>query len=117
MPYAGTLGHQGVTPPYAAPIEIAGGAIVTDEWGNARGGVRSPYVDIPTARYVPAHYLRNLIGIELPFSRETLDRLYGSRAEYLARFDAGMDTAVSAGWLLSADGERLQHEEAATAPF
>jgi hypothetical protein len=70
----------------APPIEIANGAIVVDALGNAKGGVRSPYVDISTARYVAARYVRNLIGVEMPFSAEQLRSLYGPRADYLQRF-------------------------------
>lgn len=106
---------RGITPPHAAPIEIAAGAIVRDELGNARGGVRSPYVDVPTARYFGARYVRNLIGVEEPFAPELLQERYGTRANYLALFDKGIDQAVSEGWLVAADGERLKQEEAETA--
>ncbi|MBL7488491.1 hypothetical protein I6A60_05185 [Frankia sp. AgB1.9] len=106
-----------LAPPRAAPIAIANGAIVTDEFGNAKGGVRSPYVDVPTARYIPARYLRNLIGVELPFAPEQLDQLYGSRADYLIRFNQSLDEAINAGSILPADGDLLRQEETETAPL
>jgi hypothetical protein len=108
---------KAISPPHAAPIEIAQGAIVRDEWGNAKGGVRSPYVDVPTARHVPAHYVRNLIGIDLLFAPEQLQLLYGSRANYLMRFNQAIDEAIMGGWLVSADAERLKAEEAESAPL
>lgn len=106
-----------VVPPHAAAIEIANGATVTDEFGNAKGGVRSPYVDVPTARYVAARYVRNLVGVEMPFAAERLQQLYGSRADYLARFNQSIDEAINGGWILSVDGDRLKKEEAEAARF
>ncbi|QDO37146.1 hypothetical protein FNV62_01840 [Streptomyces sp. RLB3-17] len=100
-----------MAPPHAAAIEIANGAIVTDEFGNAKGGVRSPYVDVPTARYVAARYVRNLIGVEMPFAPEPLQQLYETRADYLARFNQSIDEAINGGWILSMDGDRLKKEE------
>jgi hypothetical protein len=108
---------KGVVPPHADPIEIANGAIVTDEYGNAKGGVRSPYVDVPTARYLPARYVRNLVGVEIPFTPDELQQLYGSRSDYLARFNDSMDELIDNGWVLSVDGERLKKEEAETPPL
>ncbi|ADP82105.1 hypothetical protein FraEuI1c_4104 [Pseudofrankia inefficax] len=108
---------KGVVPPRAAPIEIAKNAVVSDEFGNAKGGIRSPYVDVPTARYIPARYLRNLIGVELPFGAGELGELYGSRAGYLTRFNQSIDEAIKAGSILPADGDQLKMEEAESAPL
>jgi hypothetical protein len=45
-----------VPPPRAQPLEIADlgntrATLALDELGNARGGVRTPYVDVPLVRY------------------------------------------------------------------
>jgi hypothetical protein len=40
--------EKGKTPPHAPPIETANGAIAVDEYGNAKGGVRNVFVDVPT---------------------------------------------------------------------
>ena len=106
-----------IVPPHAPAIEIVDGKIVTDELGNAQGGLRSPYVDVATVRYLPARYVRNLIGVELPLSRERLRALYKSRAAYLERFGRGIETLVAGRWISRADGERLRAEEAATVDF
>jgi Alpha/beta hydrolase domain len=42
---------KGVAPP-AAPIEVADGQIVRDQFGNAKGGVRSAYADVPSVPYI-----------------------------------------------------------------
>lgn len=109
--------RDGKSPPRAPRIEVANGAMVRDEFGNAKGGLRSPYVDVPTGRYETAKYLRHLIGAEMPFSAEKLRELYGSRADYLQRFDLGIDALVDGGWILPTDGATLKVEEASRPPL
>jgi hypothetical protein len=36
------------SPPHADPIEVSGNSRVRDQFGNAEGGVRTPFVDDPT---------------------------------------------------------------------
>ncbi|HEX7853528.1 MAG TPA: alpha/beta hydrolase domain-containing protein [Sphingobium sp.] len=109
--------RDGRLPPRARRIEMAKDEMVRDAFGNAKGGLRSPYVDLPTARYEPAKYLRHLIGAEMPFPSEQLHELYASRADYLQRFDRGIDALVEARWITLADGETLKTDEAAHPPF
>ena len=109
---------KGVAPPKGARIETANGEIVRDEFGNAKGGIRSPYVDVPTARYIasaPAdakNPMRRLIGLQEPFSAEKLKSLYKSRENYLKLFNEGIDRMVKERWLMPPDGEKLKQEEA-----
>ncbi|RYZ62048.1 MAG: hypothetical protein EOP08_12680, partial [Proteobacteria bacterium] len=56
--------QRGIAPPHAPLLQVRPGitaesfdpekAFVTDEAGNAKGGVRTPPVDVPTARWVGA---------------------------------------------------------------
>jgi len=115
---------KGVAPPKGARIEIANGAIARDEFGNAKGGIRSPYVDVPTVRYIasaPAtdssNMFRRLIGLEEPIPKEKLRALYKSKEEYLSRFNKGIDRMVAERWLMPADGDKLKKEEAEHAPL
>jgi hypothetical protein len=115
---------KGTVPPRAAPIEIANGEIVRDEYGNAKGGVRTPYVDVPRVRYTasaptedPKNIVRRMIGLQEPIQTDKLHRLYKSRADYLKRFDHEIDRLVSEHWLLSHDGEQLKIEEAKDPPL
>jgi hypothetical protein len=79
--------------------------VVRDAHGIARGGVRTPIVDVPVA--VNAGDFANTpgtctyFGTTTPFDAATLAALYpGGRATYLARFDAAADRAVEQGvWL------------------
>jgi alpha/beta hydrolase family protein len=115
---------KGVLPPKAPPIEMANGEIVRDEYGNAKGGVRTPYVDLPTVRYIasaptddPANMVRRMIGLQEAISAENLQRMYNSRAEYLTRFDQEIDRLVAQHWLLPKDGVRLKADEAKNPPL
>ncbi len=113
---------KGAAPPKGARIEMQNGVIVRDEHGNAKGGIRSPYVDVPTVRYIasaPAdssNMMRALIGLQEPFSPEKLRTLYKSRSNYLKLFDTGIDRMVADQWIIAADGEKLKAEEARLAP-
>jgi hypothetical protein len=115
---------KGTSPPKAAPIEMANGEIARDEYGNAKGGVRTPYVDLPTVRYTAsapaaetANMARRMIGLQEPIAAEKLHSLYKSRADYLKRFNQEIDRLVAQHWLLSKDGEQLKAEEANNPPL
>jgi hypothetical protein len=115
---------KGTPPPRAARIEVANGEIVRDAVGNAKGGVRSPYVDLPTVRYIAAAPLapgenpfRRLIGLEEPIAPDRLRTMYGSRENYLRRFDAQIDQMLAGRWLFAEDAARLKREEAARPLF
>ena len=113
---------QDVTPPTAPRIEMAKGEIVRDEFGNAVGGLRSPYVDTPTVRYIASaptaegeNFFRRLIGLQEPIPQDRLRARYGSRADYLQRFGEGIDRLTVDHWLQPADAQRLKEQEAQTA--
>ncbi|MGO9932334.1 MAG: alpha/beta hydrolase domain-containing protein [Steroidobacteraceae bacterium] len=115
---------KGISPPKAPPIEMANGEIVRDEYGNAKGGVRTPYVDLPTVRYIasapagePANMVRRMIGLQEAIPAEKLQSMYKSRAQYLMRFDEEIDRLVAQHWLQSKDGEQLKADEAKNPPF
>jgi hypothetical protein len=115
---------KGVSPPKAPPIEIANDEIVRDEYGNAKGGVRTPYVDLPTVRYIasaPAgdstNPARRMIGLQEAIPAEKLQSMYNSRAEYLKRFDQEIDRLVAERWLQPKDGEQLKADEAKNPPL
>jgi hypothetical protein len=112
----------------AAPIEtVAGGAPVPDETGNARGGWRSPAIDVPLAAYggrgtakdpadAAAVAACGLNGSKRPLDSAELKALYGTRAEYLKRFGAAVDTAVQERRLVPADAVALKAQAARIAP-
>ncbi|WP_396925405.1 alpha/beta hydrolase domain-containing protein [Mycolicibacterium sp.] len=99
------------------PVEI-----VVDANGLATGGLRTPWVDVPTARTSGAgvdddNVLLAIFGSGQPFDAETLARLYpGGRTDYLERFTAALDEAIAGGFLLAADRAEILELAAATGP-
>jgi hypothetical protein len=100
-----------------------------DEHGTALGGVRTPCLDVPVARYYPHATLLEptpagppgrptvdagqLLGIMERFPPDKLRRLYRSPAGYRRRFDEGVAALVAAGWVVPADGDSLGERAAA----
>jgi hypothetical protein len=119
---------DGVAPPKAARISIENGGtpmarVVKDQHGNAVGGVRSPYLDVPTATYYvsrPGGLLApnvrcEEIGYKVPFSWAKLDALYGSPKGYISKVNESVDKFVKDRWLTEADGRRIKAEAAPAA--
>lgn len=120
--------RTGRAPPKAPQLDVvidpAGGPakLALDAEGNARGGIRSPWVDVPTARHSglgnSGGPLGFLAGSTEPFDAPTLQRLYpGGRADYLRRFDKALDGAVKAGFILAADRADIRALAEATSPL
>ena len=85
---------------------------VVDELGNARGGIRTPHVDVPVAVLSgignDGGFIARICGVTEPFSAEKLASLYSSKDDYCAKFDAATDAAVAAGWFLEADAPEIK---------
>ena len=94
-----------------------------DEHGNPRGGIRTPYVDVPMATYglrptavspvIPnasayiaaggqqaANQMCGLSGTQLPFAPEKLKALYKSPKNYRSLFEKRVKDLEKAGWSL-----------------
>jgi hypothetical protein len=102
------------------PIEMQGERPVLDEHGLVRGGVRTPWVDVPTARTSgdggEETTMSAIFGSGEPFDPATVHRLYPDGvADYLGRFTASLDSAIQAGFLLAADRDEIL--ELATAMY
>jgi hypothetical protein len=115
---------RGMVPPKAPPIEVRNGEIVRDAVGNAKGGVRTPYVNVPTVRYIASaptaqgdNPARRMIGLQEPLSQQKLRGLYKSRANYLQHFDRDVDRSVAERWLQLKDGETIKADEAKIPEF
>jgi hypothetical protein len=120
--------RTGQAPPKAAPMEAVASAkagdaptLALDAWGNAKGGVRTPWVDAPTARLSGSGNAGGpygfLVGSTQPFDAATLAKAYpGGRAEYLKRFDASLASSVKAGFILPADQAEIRALAAAGWP-
>ncbi|WP_293366237.1 alpha/beta hydrolase domain-containing protein, partial [Phenylobacterium sp.] len=120
--------RTGKAPPKAARLDLtpaatAGDApkLVLDANGNSKGGIRTPWVDAPTAKLSGSGNAGGpfgfLVGSTEPYDAATLARLYpGGKADYLKAFDASLDRAVKAGFILKADAPEIQALAAANWP-
>ncbi len=105
-----TWAAGGEAPPSAPSLELNDDRTdyVLDEHGIARGGIRTPWVDVPTAVMAglgqSGESFAMLFGRTEPFDDATLAALYpGGEDEYLERFGASLDAAIAAGFLLEQD--------------
>ncbi len=85
---------------------------VVDANGVARGGVRTPWVDVPTARTSGAaiddSIMCQLFGTGEPFDSATLRRLYPNGVDdYLERFTEALDVAIRSRFVLPADRQEI----------
>ena len=120
---------EGIVPPRAdrvwldRNVENDGSQMVLDELGNPVGGIRSPYVDVPTAVYtagnvaadplpdeVSAYVQANgaqgaaimcrLSNYQYSFDSEKLEDLYGSQRNFREEFEERLDELEAGGWSL-----------------
>jgi hypothetical protein len=113
----------GAPPPVAARLAAQpdGSDFERDEHGNAIGGLRTPWVDVPTATLSglgqTGEAFAILFGTTTSFDAETLARLYpGGRDDHLARFATALDRTIAAGFLLEADRAEMLGVAAASYP-
>jgi len=92
--------------------------LLSDENGNTRGGVRTPFVDVPLATLggfgntaaEGAPFISQfcaLFGQAVPFSTEKLVQLYPANEDFVDKFRAATLQAVQAGFLLQDDAVHL----------
>jgi Alpha/beta hydrolase domain len=97
-------------PPYAPRLDLSvdGRDFRRDELGIATGGIRTPWTDVPTSVLSGTgqrgELFAFLFGTTAQLSEADLGRLYpGGRADYLARFERSLESAIAAGFLLDED--------------
>jgi hypothetical protein len=116
--------ETGQPAPSATPIELSDAEPpqpVLDAHGLARGGVRTPWVDVPIARTSGVgseeSTMSTIFGSGELFGTDALRRLYpGGVADYLERFTASLDSTIRSGFILAADREEILQLAAATFP-
>lgn len=102
--------EQGHAPRIVAPIEKdKQGNLVRDNHGNVKGGVRSPFVDVPVARYNGCNikYAGGISGDMVWFTKEEFFSLYGDTESYLSKFADCTYRQLNEGWLCKSDAERM----------
>jgi hypothetical protein len=102
-----------IAPPRADLIQVVDGQPVLDEHGNVIGGLRSPYVDVPTSTWngnSTGESFCRIAGHEIPFSPEKLKTLYPTHSAYVNAVSANVSELVTKGFLLAEDGPGLIEE-------
>jgi hypothetical protein len=107
--------RTGEAPPEAPRLEVAGDppAIIRDADGVARGGIRTPPVDVPVVVLSGApppnpDLICILLGSTTPLPDERLRELYETRADYERSYEDALDRAVAAGFVLEEDRAALR---------
>jgi hypothetical protein len=108
--------RDGKQPPKMPRITLSAGAapaVERDADGIARGGVRTPPIDVPTRVLSgqpgpSASVICILLGSTKPMSSARLAQLYPSRQEFQQKYDAAVDDAIAAGVVLREDRKALE---------
>ena len=107
--------QNGTAPPRAKPILVRAGAPVLDGFGNVQGGLRSPYVDVPTSTWFGTSTGASfcfIAGHEVPFSQSTIDARYQNHAKYANQVREDVQKLKTEGFLTDYDARQLQLEAA-----
>jgi hypothetical protein len=114
--------EAGIVPPRAGRIEMEVLDVVSkadeDAFGNAIGGVRSPFVDVPLADYdvhTGGGLTCPLVGNETPLPSDVLARRYPSLEAYMEGFTRSLDATIEAGFLTAHDRAAILDEARASA--
>ena len=105
---------SGGAPPPAAPQLVVASTspvvLVRDQFGNARGGIRSPHVDAPVATLDGLNSGPNfcrLFGSTTPFTSDQLHALYSSHDDFVSKWIGSLYADVIDGYILPQDASEL----------
>ena len=119
---------KGQVPPRADRIMVDKGAIVADQFGNARGGVRNTYVDVPVAQYgVPnaatgsranvqingqqaASFYCSIAGFEIPMKADDLGVRYQTPTSYRKQVNKTLKDLIKDGWFLTMYSKQVESD-------
>ena len=102
--------RDGLPAPPGRDILVQNGQPVLDAFGNVVGGLRSPYLDVPTSTWrasaTGASFCR-IAGYEIPFQQATLDELYPTQGGYVQAVVRDVRELVAGRYLTPPDGQKL----------
>lgn len=101
---------DGVAPPHADPILVQNGAGVLDQFGNVVGGLRSPFLDVPTSTWFGSSTGASfcfIAGHEVPFDAARLSELYPSHGAYVNAVAGDVRELVRDRFITRSDGVKL----------
>lgn len=103
--------ENGTPPPPSQNIEVVEGKAVLDANGNVKGGVRSPFVDVPASTWngnSTGQSFCRIAGHEIPLTPPQLAALYPSQQAYEDAFRTSVDDLVKARFITPEDGAALK---------
>ncbi len=109
--------RDGVPAPAGRDIEVVGNQPVLDAFGNVVGGLRSPFLDVPTSTWFGSSTGASfcfIAGHEVPFKQPPLDALYPSRGAYASAVAQDVRQLVEQRYLTAFDGQQLLRGAAQT---
>lgn len=104
---------EGVVPPSQPQLKLdaTGNGYEVDELGIAKGGIRTPHVDVPIAVLTglgqKGQALCSLFGGTVPLATEVLTARYGTHDGFVTKFSESAKAAVAANAILADDMEHL----------
>jgi hypothetical protein len=105
--------RDGLAAPPGRDILVQNGQPVLDEFGNVLGGLRSPYLDVPTSTWrasATGASFCAIAGYEIPFAQATLDELYPTQGAYVRAVRRSVRELVADRYLTRADGQQIIRE-------
>lgn len=93
--------NGGDPPPQMQPMELSSTktSYMNDQYGNAKGGIRLPELEVPIARYIAGPTIA-LGGYTIPFTEAQLKELYPTHEAYVQKVEAAAIAAKDAGVIL-----------------
>jgi hypothetical protein len=122
---------KGTAPPHAPPIAVDqntandGSHLALDEHGNATGGIRNVWVDVPIAsngvfgkgKTTAQDRLCQLAGTKVPLPEATLKKLYPRQGQYAGDVDRRLKELIAQGWFLPEYADMVRRDaKASTVP-
>jgi hypothetical protein len=101
---------KGTAPPRADQIVVENNAPVLDKFGNVTGGVRSPFLDVPTSTWFgnsTGKSFCTIAGHEVPFDARKLHELYPTHASYVQAVTKDVADLVAKRFITRQDGDAL----------
>lgn len=105
--------RSGTPPPPMPQLEVdaTGNGYVLDAAGNAKGGIRTPHVDVPIATLGGLGQTGNafcsLFGTTVPFDDAALKARYGTHDAFVTQFTEATKKAVAASVMIQVDADHL----------
>jgi hypothetical protein len=106
---------SGIAPPPGDVIVVQNGQPVLDAFGNVTGGLRSPYLDVPTSTWTGSSTGASfcfIAGHEVPFTEAQLLELYPSHGVYVNQVARDISSLVGDRFITRSDGAALMTEAA-----